>query len=188
MESNYQLILGSKSPRRIEILEKAGFHFVHEVYEVDEIYPKRLVTNSIAEFLANKKSDGFRHLHAHELLITCDTIVVVENTILEKPKDAQHALEMLQLLQGKEHQVYSGVCLRSLEKRLSFTDKTDVKFVAFSDKELKYYIEQFKPFDKAGSYGVQDWIGIIGVEYIRGSFYNVMGLPMHKLYQELLNF
>ncbi|MBI1183988.1 septum formation protein Maf [bacterium] len=188
MQFTKDLILGSKSPRRREILEMAGYTFTTEVYPTDEKYPDTLPAAEVAEYLAVQKSEAFRPLQANEVLVTCDTVVEIKGNILEKPIDNQHAFEMLNMLQGAVHRVYSGVCIRSVAQQLSFTDKTEVSIVEMDAAELNFYIEHYKPFDKAGSYGVQEWLGMVGVDYIRGSFYNVMGLPIHRLYKELQKF
>ena len=188
INSKYKMLLGSKSPRRKQILEMAGFRFDTVAIECDESYPVSLLPDEIPEFLARKKSLAYRYLKEDELLITSDTIVVLENEILEKPNDYDHAIEMLRKMSGKSHLVYTGVCLRSRDKQELITDKTEVRFKEFCAEELEYYVSNYKPFDKAGAYGVQEWAGMIGVNYIRGSFYNVMGLPIHLVYQKLKEF
>ncbi|MGB0431446.1 MAG: Maf family nucleotide pyrophosphatase [Bacteroidia bacterium] len=184
----YNLILGSKSPRRREILSMAGLNFETVDIDVQEDYPKTLLPHEIAEYLAVKKSNGFTLRNKNDLLITSDTIVVKNNKVLEKPANADKAFEMLKELNGAVHYVYTGVCLRSMDKQIQFTDKTEVSFLEMKDEELRYYIQTCKPFDKAGAYGVQEWMGMVAVDNINGTFYNVMGLPIHKLYSELKEF
>lgn len=179
-----KLLLGSKSPRRREILEMAGYSFQLVSLDVEESYPDDLSAHEVPEYLAVKKASAYSPV-ADEVLITCDTVVILDNEVLEKPSDADHAFNMLKRLNGREHTVVSGLCIKDANGYTSLSDSTQVKFLHLSDAELKYYIERYKPYDKAGSYGVQEWLGMVGVEYIRGSFYNVMGLPIHRLYQEL---
>lgn len=187
--SAYSLILGSQSPRRKELF--AGLHipFVVEVRETDENYPKEMNPLEVPEFLAVLKSAPFQQdFRQNDLLITADTIVLIEGQILGKPLDYGHAFEMLRILSGKKHVVITGVCLTSAEKQITFADHTDVWFKNLSDDEIDYYLTHFKPFDKAGSYGVQEWIGYVAIERIEGSYFNVMGLPIQRLYEELLKF
>lgn len=188
MNSKYKLLLGSKSPRRKQILEMAGFQFNTVSINAAEDYPDSMDPKQVPAFLAKKKSLAYEQLKSDELLITSDTIVVLENEILEKPRDHEHAVEMLSKMSGKSHLVYTAVCLRNIDKHVVFTDETEVNFKEFSTQEIEYYINNYKPFDKAGAYGVQEWAGMIGVNYIRGSFYNVMGLPIHMVYQKLKEF
>ncbi|MFY0672009.1 MAG: septum formation protein Maf [Bacteroidia bacterium] len=188
MNSNHKLLLGSKSPRRKQILEMAGFDFKTVAINCDESYPDTLLPKDVPEYLAKKKSMAMATLNKGELLITSDTIVVLDDEILEKPSNHNHAIEMLFKMSGKSHLVYTGVCLRSIDKSVSFVDQTEVNFKAFSTDELEYYVSNYKPFDKAGAYGVQEWAGMVGVNYIRGSFYTVMGLPIHRVYKEIKEF
>ena len=185
INGKYKILLGSKSPRRRDLLLQAGFEFDVVSIDVEEDFDEQLNPQQVVTFLAEKKADGYRELNPGELLITCDTIVAIEGEILGKPKDSEEALAMLKKLNNNEHQVLSGVCLKSIDKKVSFHDETKVIFRDLLDKELKYYIESCSPFDKAGSYGIQEWIGMVGVKYICGSFYNVMGLPIHKLYEQI---
>ncbi|MDX2415000.1 MAG: Maf family protein [Bacteroidales bacterium] len=184
-----QLVLASSSPRRYELLKKAGFSF--EILEIDfiETIPDGLPEDEVAIYLAEQKAGQIEKdkLKA-KVIITADTIVSLDNTILGKPGDVDQAKGMLRLLSGRTHNVLTGVCLMSEKGRVSFVSLTKVKFVELSDKEINYYIDTCKPFDKAGSYGIQEWIGYIGVEEISGSYFNVMGLPVQRLYSELKKF
>jgi septum formation protein len=183
------LILGSQSPRRKALLEQLGFEFKQISLNADETFPADLPPKEVAEFLSRKKAAaGIDMLEADELLITSDTTVVLGRTILNKAADAKEARGMLERLSGKKHEVISGVCLSSKEKAISFSVSTAVYFKNLSNVEIDYYVEKFQPFDKAGAYGIQEWIGMIGVERIEGSFYNVMGLPVKEVFEELQNF
>lgn len=185
----YQIILASKSPRRQELLADLGIDFKVITYEVEEIYPKDLETEKIASYLAKLKVEPFRDkISKNTLVITSDTIVCVENRVLGKPINEQEAKEMLQLLSGKVHQVSTGVYIYSASKELSFTVSTNVWFKELSIEEINFYIEKYQPFDKAGAYGIQEWIGFIAIEKIEGSYFNVMGLPVHQLYEALSSF
>ena len=183
----YNIILASNSPRRRELLTGLGVNFlVKPLPSVDESYPKTLKGEEIPQYIARKKAEAMRpFLAPDDLVITADTLVYYNSKALGKPKDVAEAQSMLSQLSGNTHQVYTGVCILTREKLTSFVARTEVRFTSLSEKEINYYIEKYKPFDKAGSYGVQEWIGYIGVEYISGSFYNVMGLPVQKLYAEL---
>ncbi|MCB0737136.1 MAG: septum formation protein Maf [Bacteroidetes bacterium] len=182
MKLNNQLVLGSASPRRKELLERLGFSFTIRTANADEIYPSNLNPMEVAAYLAKLKADSIM-LYENELLITSDTVVDLDGVILEKPANANHALTMLSELSGKEHWVHTGACLRTVGAELSFIESTLVKMKNLSQEEITYYVNEYKPFDKAGAYGIQEWIGLIGVEYIRGCFYNVMGLPVQRIYQ-----
>ena len=182
------LLLASKSPRRHQLLRDAGFNFQYIDIEADESYPHHLAPEEICTFLAKHKS-----LHHHspiqeKILVTADTIVYINNRVLNKPANAQEATEMLQRLSNQTHTVCTGVCLRNDQHTHTFYDKTEVTFHPLSAEEIQHYIENFAPYDKAGSYGVQDWMGYIGVKGIQGCFYNVMGFPIAKFYRELLAF
>ncbi|MGB1104779.1 MAG: Maf family nucleotide pyrophosphatase [Crocinitomicaceae bacterium] len=186
---NKTVILASKSPRRQELLKGLDIDFEIKTKEVDESYPDRLSPFQVPVYLAEKKADAFMDgLTKDSILITSDTIVVLNGEILEKPKTLEQGKEMIRLLSGNEHTVVTGVCVRSQEKSISFSDETKVLFTTFSEDEIDYYINKYKPFDKAGSYGVQEWIGYVGIEKLEGSYYNVMGLPVHKLYAVLKDF
>lgn len=181
---NYKIILASKSPRRKELIAHLGYDFEQKSKDTDESYPSDLPLNQVAEYLSKKKAEAFNgELNEGELIITSDTTVLLENKLLEKAKNASEAKMMLQQLSGKAHEVITGLCLSSLQKQKSTSVSTKVYFKPLSETEIDYYINRFHPFDKAGAYGIQEWIGFIGVEKIEGSFYNVMGLPVKELYE-----
>lgn len=185
----FNYILASKSPRRQEILRMLGMEFSVKTKEVEEKFPDGMSKNEIPEFLARLKAEPFLpELQKNDLLITADTIVYLDGEVLGKPASKAEATKMLQKLSGKEHQVISGVCLSSFNKQLAFHAETNVRFKNLSEEEIQFYIQTYKPFDKAGAYGIQEWIGFIGITHIEGSFYNVMGLPVQQLYQEILKF
>ena len=183
---NIKLILASKSPRRQSLIQEMGFPFEVRIKEVEEIYPPNLKSEEVPIFLAELKSKPLvENLTQNEILITSDTVVVNEGKILGKPKDKTEAFEMLQSLSGKSHKVITGVCLRSIDKTISFAETTIVYFSELTESEINYYIDNYKPFDKAGAYGIQEWIGAIAINKIEGCYYNVMGLPVHKVYRTL---
>jgi len=185
----YQLILASKSPRRQFLLKDLGLNFDVKTKEVDESFPNDLTAQAIPLYLSEKKAHAFdEELNDNTIVITADTIVWVENKVLNKPENQEDAIRMLKLLSGKMHEVYTGVCLKSKHKTKSFSVKTTVYFKTLSDYEIDYYVTNHKPYDKAGAYGAQEWIGYIAVEKIEGSYFNVMGLPLKELYEELLSF
>jgi septum formation protein len=189
MNFNYSLILASKSPRRHQLLKEAGFTFEVMVKETDESFPDDLPKKKIAIYLAEKKAAVYKDsLTPNQLLITSDTTVVVDDIILNKPEDKKHAVEMLKLLSGRSHLVITGVCLTSIAKSRSFDETTEVFFNNLTDQEIHYYVDNFLPLDKAGAYGIQEWIGLIGIEKIVGSYFNVVGLPVQRLYNEIYNF
>ena len=183
----YKLILASNSPRRKELLAGLGVPFeVRVLQDIDEHYPESLPVNEVARYIAKEKADAYRRIVASdELIITADTVVIVGDEILGKPVDEADAVRMLQLLSGRTHQVTTGVCLLTAEKERCFDVTTDVTFKALTDEEIHYYVDRYRPFDKAGAYGIQEWIGYIGVTGLHGSYYNVMGLPVQRIYQEL---
>lgn len=183
----YQIILASNSPRRKELMSGLGVDYVVKTLpDVDESYPDSLQGGDIPEFIACKKAGVYRSiLQPGELLITADTIVWLDGKVLGKPQGREGAVEMLRALSGKKHQVFTGVCLTTTEWQKSFTAASDVLFDELSDEEIAYYVDRYQPMDKAGAYGVQEWIGYIGVHSISGSFYNIMGLPIQKLYKVL---
>ena len=183
---DYNLILASGSPRRQDFFKQLDVPFSIQLKEVDEIYPKHLKASEITEYLADLKSKPFTNLKQNDLLITSDTIVWFEDEAIGKPKNSDDAFLMLKRMSGKVHDVYTSVSIKSLNFQTIFSDKTLVEFEEISEEEIDYYLKKFKPYDKAGSYGIQDWIGLIGVKKITGSYFNVMGLPVHKLYKELL--
>ena len=187
--TNYNLILGSSSPRRKEILENMGIDFTIRTSEKDEIFPKNLKTKKVSVFLAQQKSENlFNSLSDEELLITADTVVIKNNMILGKPKNKTEAKKMLQTLSNSNHEVITSVCLTSLRKSEAFSEKTIVYFSALSIKMIDFYIEKYNPFDKAGSYGIQEWLGLVSISRIEGSYTNVVGLPSSKLYEKIRNF
>ncbi len=188
-EGGYSLILASQSPRRRDLIRDCGLDFRTARYEVDEIYPSTLAAEDVAEYLSVLKCDGYpEELGAREILITADTVVLLGDSVLGKPQGADGAREMLRTLSGREHRVVTGVTLRGLGRKRSFSVVTKVQFAALSEEQIEYYVESYKPMDKAGSYGIQEWIGYVGIESIEGSFYNVMGLPIQRLYSELSEF
>jgi|SRR5690554_3046328 septum formation protein len=184
--NNYQILLASGSPRRQQFLKEMGLDFQLQVRPINEIYPASLEGQEIAEYLARSKAAAFPDLKEHQLLITADTIVWFENRVLEKPTHHQEAIQMLQQLSGNTHTVYSSVCLTTTQKQLLRCDQTQVWFKNLTAAEITYYVENYQPFDKAGGYGIQEWIGAIGVSRIEGSYNTVMGLPTHLLYEMLI--
>ncbi len=187
--SNYSIILGSQSPRRKELFIGLNLPFKVEVREIDENFPVEMPAFEVPEYLAIQKAIPFKpDLAKDDLLITSDTIVLIDNHILGKPFDYEHAFEMLQLLSGRKHMVITGVCITTVNKQITFSDRTDVFFKTLSIEEIDYYLTHYQPYDKAGSYGVQEWIGYVAIEKIEGSYFNVMGLPIQRLYEELLKF
>ena len=187
---DYKIILASQSPRRHYLLKEIGLEFEIKLKEfVEESYPDDLVKEEIPLFIAKKKAAVFNgELSDNEILITADTIVWLNGKVLQKPKNQEDAIKILQEISGECHQVYTGVCIKSVNKQACFTACTDVYFKKLTYAEIDYYIRHFQPMDKAGAYGIQEWIGYIGVEKINGSFFNVMGLPIQKLYSELDDF
>lgn len=185
-----KILLASKSPRRHYLLKELGINFdVVDNYISDESYPGKLSKEEIPAFLAKKKADScIECLDENSILITADTIVLYNNRILNKPESFDEGYKMLNNLSGNKHTVITGVCLMSVEKETIFIATTDVWFTKLSDNEIHYYLNKFKPYDKAGAYGIQEWIGYIGVEKIKGSYFNVMGLPIQKVYKELKEF
>jgi len=187
--SNYSIILGSQSPRRKELFAGLNLPFRVEVREIDENFPEEISAFEVPEFLSIQKAIPFKNdFKKNDLLITSDTIVLIDNKILGKPVDYKHAFEMLQLLSGRKHMVITGVCITTTDKQVTFSDRTDVFFKSLSADEIDYYLTHYQPYDKAGSYGVQEWIGYVAIEKIDGSYFNVMGLPVQRLYEELLKF
>ena len=184
--SNYNLILASGSPRRQHFFKELEVPFTIVIKEVNEIYPDHLKGVQITDYLADLKSKRFNNLQINDLLITSDTIVWFEEKAIGKPINKNDAFNMLKKMSGKEHDVYTSVSIKGKTFQKIFNDKTSVEFEEFTNEEINYYLTKFAPFDKAGSYGIQDWIGLIGVKKITGSYFNVMGLPVHKLYKELL--
>lgn len=185
----YKVILASNSPRRKQLLEQLGVNFVTRVLkDIDENYPEDLLAEDVAEYISRKKSAVYcEQMVENELIITADTVVVCGNEILGKPKNSIEASNMLHKLSGRTHKVVTGVTIATKEFSKSFSSITEVTFAELSDNEIDYYVEVYKPFDKAGAYGIQEWIGCVGVSGMNGSYYNVMGLPIFRLYQELKN-
>ena len=182
-----QLLLASKSPRRRELLGRLGFPLSFVESEAEEKVSPQLPAHEVAESLARIKADGYRgRLSGDQVLVTADTVVVLGNLVLGKPHSREEAIGMLSRLSGNAHQVYTGVNLRNVSRSLSFTERTDVHFRTLSEQEIVYYVDTYSPYDKAGAYGIQEWIGMVGIERIEGCFYNVMGLPVARLYRELI--
>lgn len=186
----YKLILGSASPRRQELLKSLGFEFLNKPIKADEsIWPKDLKAQEIPIFLAELKADAYENvLKEDELLITADTVVWCDGKVFNKPENFAAGKKMLEELSGKMHEVFTAVCLKSANKQTTFYDVSKVYFKKLKSDEIEYYLTNFSPYDKAGGYGVQDWIGYVGIDKIEGSFYNVMGLPVKELYEELIKF
>ena len=178
------LLLASNSPRRKELLTQLGYQFEVVKIDVDESYPSDLKPHEIAEYVSAKKAKAF-DVNENEILLTSDTIVALDQKILLKPKDENEAFEMIKSLSGKVHQAYTAFTLKTVDSEISKTSKTDVEFSEISDEEIKFYINNYKPFDKAGSYGIQEWLGMTKIKNISGSFYSVMGLPVDLVYEEL---
>ena len=186
---DHKIILASQSPRRQQLLKDSGLDFEIVVKEYNETYPGHLRGQDIALFVARQKADLFRNVLSHkEIVITADTIVWCNNQVLGKPVDASDARRILMEISDNTHEVITGVCILSMNKEKSFSVSTKVTFEALSDEEIDYYIRNFSPFDKSGAYGIQEWIGIIACSRIEGSYFNVVGLPVHELYKELKEF
>lgn len=183
-----KLILASNSPRRKQFLEALQLTFQVHPSDVSEDYPKNLQKEAITAYIALEKARYFKNIAPENIIITCDTLVWHKNEALGKPKDFDEAFAMLQSLADQTHEVISSVCLKSAQKEIVFSDCTQVTFGPLSSAEITYYIEHFQPYDKAGSYGIQEWIGLIGIQKIKGSYSNVVGMPMEKLYHQLLHF
>lgn len=183
----YQVILASNSPRRRELLSGLDIDYTVRVMDdIDESYPDNLLCADIPCYISRKKAEAYKQqMRQDELIITADTVVCVDDTILGKPKDADDAAAMLRLLSGKTHQVITGVTLLTREQEKTFSVVSDVTFDDLSDEEIEYYVTKYRPFDKAGAYGIQEWIGYVGVTSLKGSYFNVMGLPVQRLYNEL---
>lgn len=188
-EFPFKLILGSASPRRQELLKSLGFEFLIKPTHADETFPADLKAQEIPIYLAEKKADAYPdELKETEILITSDTIVWCDGKVLNKPVNFLEGKQMLETLSGKMHEVFTAVCLKSGNKQTTFFDVSKVYFKKLKTEEIEYYLTNYSPYDKAGGYGVQDWIGYIGIDKIDGSFYNVMGLPVKELYEELIKF
>lgn len=186
--ANYTIILASGSPRRQQFFKDLGLDFEIRIKSIDEVYPNHLKGVEITDYLADLKSIPFDdELSANDLLITSDTIVWLNNKALGKPKDYEEAFSILRNLSGKTHEVITSVSIKNPNFQKIINDTTTVYFRDLTDEEIDYYITTYKPYDKAGAYGIQEWIGKIGIDKIEGSYFNVMGLPVHKLYKELMN-
>lgn len=187
--NRFTVVLASKSPRRQELLKGMGVKFVTITKETREDYPE-MPFEKVPEYLSRQKSLAFtdEELPEDYLLITADTVVIAENEILGKPKDRADAIRMMHILSGKSHHVVTGVSVRSKDKMETFSANSEVTFAPLDEEEMAYYVDQYKPYDKAGAYGIQEWIGYVGISGLQGSFYNVMGLPTRMLYQTLKNF
>jgi len=184
--NNYKIVLASQSPRRQALLKDLGLDFTIKTADIDEVFPKELVKEEIPLFLAGAKADAMiPNLKENEILITADTIVWMNNMAVNKPKDRADAFHMISNLSGNMHTVYTGVQLTTTKQKISFFAETKVFFSNLSAEEINYYIDKYRPFDKAGAYGIQEWIGYIGIEKIEGSYFNVMGFPVHLVYQKL---
>ena len=183
----YRIVLASNSPRRRELLGGLGIPFEVKVLpNISESYPDTLPADETAEYIAREKGDVYKsRIDEDILVITADTVVICDDEVLGKPTDAADARRMLYLLSGRTHHVVTGVCLTTASRQRSFSVRTEVTFKQLSDEEISYYVENYKPFDKAGAYGIQEWIGYIGVTGINGSYFNVMGLPVQRIYEEL---
>jgi len=185
--SKYHIILVSKSPRRRKLLKALGLEFNTDAVDVDESIPAYMPTEKAALFLAEKKTEAYP-IQDNQLIITADTIVCLGDEVLGKPAGPKEAQQMLQKLSGNVHNVITGVCIKTAQTKTLFSSTTEVHFKTLNENEINHYIQIYRPYDKAGSYGIQEWIGYIGIDYIKGSFYNVMGLPVQRLYEELLQF
>lgn len=184
----YKIVLGSNSPRRKAYLSELGLDFSVRASDIDESYPLELQGAKITDYIALAKSNAIEILDPKEILITSDTTVWLEGKSLGKPNDKQEAYDIIKSMCNKEHQVITSVVLRSLEKTRVFNCVTTVVFADLSDEQIHYYIEHYKPYDKAGAYGIQEWIGLVGIKEIKGSYPNIVGLPTYELVQELINF
>lgn len=180
-----KLLLASQSPRRKELLSSLGFDFEVVKIDCEEILPQHIRIEEAAAYLSELKADAFRSLEADEVLLTADTVVAIDDQILGKPKDETDAYNMLQQLSGRIHQVYTGITIKTADRTFTETDVADVTFDTISDEEIQYYIQNYKPFDKAGSYGIQEWLGMAKIRSMTGSFYTIMGLPTHLVYKIL---
>jgi len=186
----YKIVLASNSPRRQQLLHEMAIPFEVRLKPVDEVFPSYLIKEEIASYLSELKANAFsdEEIGDNELLITADTIVCLDDQILNKPNDRNHAIEMLMQLSGKKHEVITGVCFKSREKMKSFFVSTFVFFRELTPGEIEYYVDKFQPFDKAGAYGIQEWIGFVGIKKIEGSYFNVVGFPTERIFEELKTF
>lgn len=182
------LILASTSPRRQFLMKEAGYQFRVEAPTHDEKFPDFMPAEMVPKFLAEEKAKSFLPKLTNEIVLTADTVVILRGNILNKPVDREDAIRMLSTLAGRTHKVITAVCLMAKDKQDSFADATKVTFSKLTEEEITYYVDTCKPFDKAGSYGAQDWLGMVGIERIQGSYFTVMGMPMHKVYSHLKSF
>lgn len=187
MEFN-NILLGSQSPRRNQLMEEMDLSFRKVSIHTDENFPSDLVAEEVPVYLSQKKASAYEQLKDNEILITADTVVILDQQILEKPENNKEAIQMLSRLSNHQHWVITGVCLTSTQKQTSFAGKTQVFFKELTNEQIEYYVKKYQPMDKAGAYGIQEWIGKIGIEKIEGCFYNVMGLPTVQLYEKLQEF
>lgn len=183
-----KILLGSNSPRRRELLKELGFDFSVVTIDCEENYPQNLPVSEIAGYLSELKSSAYETLEEDEILLTADTIVVLNETVLGKPENEAQAREMLEKLSGKVHQVFTGITVRTVEKTITQTDVAQVEFEKISSEEINFYVKNYQPFDKAGSYGIQEWLGMAKIRCISGSFFTIMGLPTHLVYNLLKDF
>jgi septum formation protein len=180
-----KLLLASQSPRRKELLSSLGFEFQVVKIDCEEIVPEHIKVGESAAYLSELKANAYRKLEKDEVLLTSDTVVAIDNQFLGKPKNEEDAMYMLKMLSGKIHQVYTSITIKTLDKTITETDIANVEFDEITDEEIKYYIQNYKPFDKAGSYGIQEWLGMAKIKRMEGSFYTIMGLPTHLVYKIL---
>ncbi len=185
MKLSAKVILASGSPRRKQLLQDAGISFEVKTTDFEETFPPDMPAENVAEYLAIGKNQASRKNFESELIITADTVVIFNDQILGKPKDHSEAIQTIGLLSGKVHEVVTGVCISDPFKQIAFSSSTRVKFSNLASAEIERYVKEFQPLDKAGSYAIQEWIGLIGIEWIHGSFYNVVGLPVHEVYRIL---
>jgi len=187
--NKYRIILASRSPRRQQLLHEMGIRFNTVIREYEESYPDNLKGEEIATYLSELKANDFKNeISVNEIVITADTIVWCNNEVLGKPSDSEDAKRMIRKLSGNTHEVITGVTLLSASKEKTFSDTTKVTFEKLSEEEISYYVDNFKPYDKAGAYGIQEWIGVAACSRIEGSYFNVVGLPVQRLYMEIMNF
>lgn len=184
---NYSIILASGSPRRQQFFKDLNICFTIQLKEIEEIYPKELKGTEITDYLADLKSKAFNNLQENDLLITSDTIVWIDNKALGKPKNEADAFRMLRTLSGRKHEVITSISIKNKHFQKITNNSTTVTFKELTDNEINYYLKNYKPFDKAGAYGIQEWIGLIAITDIKGSYFNVVGLPTHLLYNELIS-
>jgi len=186
MKLSNKLILGSGSPRRKQLLLDAGFEFEVKTVAYEEVFPNEMKAMEVPEFLAKGKNLAQRKNLSDEIVLTADTVVINDHNVLGKPKDEREAIDTISALSGQSHIVVTGICISNNSKMVLFSCETEVKFKTLTKQEIEFYVTRFRPYDKAGSYAIQEWIGLIGVEWIKGSYYNVVGLPVCEVYQALV--